>query len=124
MKYTCVDASNGMEYDLKATNDQAAVLEAFDDMTMAFSCRSSHDFDIDAREGNTCCYIDKWADDAGEDDDPVATTSIAWDFEFETDYNEKGGYRLNGITVELFDDTKLTVKDSAEFEQKIKEVLK
>ena len=119
MKYTCVDASNGMEYDLKATNDQAAVLEAFDDMTMAFSSRSERDFDIDAREGNTHCYIDKWADNAGEDDDPVATASIVWDFEFWTDYNTKGGYNLNEIRVDLFDDTKLTVKESKDFHNEI-----
>lgn len=119
MKYTCVDASNGIEYDLKAQNDQEAIIEAFDDMTTGFDTRSWHDFDRDVRDGNTCCNIDKWADGADEDDDPAASASIAWDFEFQTDYNTHGDYVLKGIRAELFDDTRLTVSDNEDFRVKI-----
>ena len=119
MKYTCVDASNGMEYDLKAQNDQEAIIEAFDDMTTGFDTRSWHDFDHDVRDGNTCCNIDKWADGADEDDDPAASASIAWDFEFQTDYNTQGDYVLKGIRAELFDDTRLAASDNEDFRVKI-----
>lgn len=124
MKYTCVDAGNGVEYDLKATTDQEAVLEAYNDMSAAFDEKSPGIFARNVRDGNTFCYIDKWEDDAEEDDEPVASASIAWEFEFETDYNENGGYKLTDVTVHLFDNTKLTIKGGENFEQKIKEVLK
>ena len=119
MKYTCVDAGNGTEYDLKATNEQEAILEAFEDMASGFDIRSWHDFDQDARDGKICCHIDKWADNAAEDDDPVASASIAWDFEFQTDYNTDGEYHLKEIKVELFDDATFTANSNEDFRVKI-----
>ncbi len=119
MKYTCVDASNGIEYDLKATNEQEAVLEAFDDMTSGFDTRSLNDFDHDVRDGKTNCHIDKWVDDTAEGDDPVASASIAWDFEFQTDYNTDGEYRLKEIKVELFDDATFSANSNEDFRIKI-----
>ena len=119
MKYTCVDASNGIEYDLKATNEQEAILEAFEDMTSGFDTRSWNDFDQDMINDRTCCHIDKWADDAGEDDDPVASASIAWDFEFQADYHTEGEYILKEIRAELFDDMRLAASDNEDFRVKI-----
>lgn len=124
MKYTCVDASNGMEYDLKATNEQEAILEAFEDMTRGFDTRPWSDFSNNARDGKTYCHIDKWADDAADDDDdPVASASIAWDFGFQTDYNTDGEYRLKEIKVELFDDTELTVSGQEDFADIVKKAM-
>lgn len=119
MKYTYVDASNGMEYDLKATNEQEAILEAFDDMTSGFDTRSWSDFDHDVRDGKAYCCIDKWADDAAEDDDPVASASIVWDFDFQTDYNTDGEYRLKEIKVELFDDATFSANSNEDFRVEI-----
>ena len=119
MKYTCVNATNGIEYDLKAKNEQEAILEAFDDVTSGFDALSLHDFDQDVINGRTCCHIDKWADDAGDEDDPIASTYIAWDFEFQTDYNTQGNYVLKEIRADLFDDTRLASSDNEDFRIKI-----
>ena len=123
MKYTCTDAGNGVQYDLKAKNDTEAVLEAYSDMSIAFDEQSRSIFARNVKDGNTFCYIDKWADGAEEDDEPVASASIAWGFEYWTDYNENDGYKLTAVEARLFDGTELTIKGDESFEEKVRETL-
>lgn len=127
MRYFGVDGQ-GYEWELKAANELDALLEAYDDMDWGFHSKSRRDFDYEFREGQLNCRIGCYADDAAEDDDPVASASIDWEYELEPVFNEEKGYdeyeyRLKQIRVSLFDDTELTISGQEDFSDIVKKAM-
>lgn len=112
MKYLGVNGS-GNTWDLKATNDIDAILEAYNDMVWGFSNESEKDFNDDKCNGRLNCYIDCYADNSEDSDDPIASAYISWIY-----HNQ-----LKEIRVTLFDDTELTIKEHEDFTEAVKRAI-
>lgn len=112
MKYIGVNGS-GNTWNLKATNDIDAILEAYNDMEWGFNIESEKDFNDDKCNGRLNCYIDCYADNSEDSDDPIASASISWMY----DNQQKE------IHVILFDDTELTIKEHEDFAEAVKRTI-
>jgi len=117
MKYIGINGG-GNDWPIKATNHLDAIVEAYEDMTWGFSGMSDNDFDRLFRDERLNCCIDCYADDATEDDEPLASAYIEWHFSC-----DDGEYSLREVRVSLFDDTEIVVKSDENFRKAIEQYM-
>ena len=117
MKYKGINGE-GYEWSINATNHLDAIAEAYEDMTRGFSEMSDNDFDQLFRGKRLNCYIDCYADDATEDDEPLASAYIEWHFDC-----DDGEYSLREVRVSLFNDTEIVVKSDEIFRKAIEQYM-
>lgn len=116
MEYELTQIGGTQTCGLQATNLLDALVEAFESADPRWMAEP--DFRRHFNNGELFCSVDGYADDAGEDDDPVESARISWEYD-PFDGDEGRVYRLSAIRVHLPNDVELAVNPDEDFRSAI-----